>query len=261
MRGRSVASRASMGRMTAPARVLASCDRYLLCETKPICSDVARSSGATWLTACAPSPTSSPPKRATSAARVTVIGWIRFRLPDLLAVQGLHHPVGDVVFGVDVNRLLDDDVEFLGARDVLNRLARALLDMSQFLVAAQVEVLAELASLALQIAIEVAQIPLLRLSLAVRHGHAVLVELRLEVARLLGELLQRLFAGGELAFQLLLRGHRQRRLAQQALGVDEADLGVGQGGRGGERRRQNQGDCKLLDFHHEYSGNGLIQKT
>src|SRR5574340_397265 len=204
MRGRSVASRASMGRMTAPARVLANCDRYLLCETKPICSDVARSSGATWLTACAPSPTSSPPKRATSAARVTVIGCF---LPCLLAVQGLHHPVGDVVLGIDVDSLFDDEIEFIGARDVLNRLAGALLDMPQLLVATKVEVLTELAPLALQIAVEVAKVAFLRLALAVRHGHAVLVELRLQVARLLGELLQFLVARGKFAFQLLLRGN------------------------------------------------------
>src|SRR5512139_736711 len=232
MRGRSVASRASIGRMTAPARVLASWDRYLLCETKPICSGVARFSGATWLTARAPSPTSSPPKRATSAARVTVMFFL---LLVLLGVQGLHHAVGDVVLGVDIDGLLDDEVEILGARDVLDRLARALLNLPQLLVAAQVEVLAELAALALQLSVEVAEVALLRLALAVRHGHAVLVELRLQVARLLGELLQRLFACGELALQLLLRGHRQRGLAQQALGVDEADLGVGQRGRGRER--------------------------
>src|SRR5574340_323602 len=134
MRGRSVASRASIGRMTAPARVLASWDRYLLCDTKPISSGVARSSGATWLTTCAPSPASSPPKRATSAARVTVMGCSLLRL---LGVQGLHHPVGDVVLGIDVDCLFDDEIEFLGSCDVLDRLARPFLDVAQLLVAAQ----------------------------------------------------------------------------------------------------------------------------
>src|SRR3569623_216717 len=117
-------------------------------------------------------------------------GRVYFPRPRLFSTQGLHHAIGDVVLGIDVDGLLDDQVEFLRLGDVLDRLARAFLDLAQFFVAAQVEVFAEFAPLALQFEIEIVEIAFLRLAVAVRHGHAILVELRLQVTGLLGQFLQ-----------------------------------------------------------------------
>ena len=58
---------------------------------------------------------------------------------------------------------------------------------------------------------------------------------RLQVAHLLGELLDLGVARREFLLELLLRALGGRRLAEQALGVDEADLVVG-GGRGAGAR-------------------------
>ena len=60
---------------------------------------------------------------------------------------------------------------------------------------------------------------------------------RLQVAHLLGQLLQLGVARREFLLELLLRALGRRRLAEQALGVDEADLVVGgdRGARDGSR--------------------------
>ena len=99
--------------------------------------------------------------------------------------------------------------------------------LGELLVAAQVEVLAELALRALEVARQVREVALLVAPLGLGHRGAVLLELRLQVAHLLGELLDLGVARRELLLELLLRALGGRRLAEQALGVDEADLVVG----------------------------------
>jgi hypothetical protein len=89
------------------------------------------------------------------------------------------------------------------------------------------KVLAELPLAALQIAGHVGEIALLVAAVRLGHRDAVTLERRLEVAHLLGELLDLGVARGELLLELLLRALRRRRLAKEPLGVDEADLVVG----------------------------------
>ncbi len=84
-----------------------------------------------------------------------------------------------------------------------------------------------------QVARQVGEVALLVAALGLGHRRAVLLEERLQIAHLLAELLDVGVARGELLLELLLRALRRRRLAEQALGVDEADLVVG-----GLRRRR-----------------------
>ena len=83
------------------------------------------------------------------------------------------------------DRVLQDQVELLGLGDLLDHLVRALLHARELLVAAQVQVLAELALRALQVARQVGEVALLVAALGLGHRRAVLVERRLQVAHLL----------------------------------------------------------------------------
>src|ERR1019366_1321476 len=82
--------------------------------------------------------------------------------PALLVGERLDHPVGDVDArtGID-DRLLDDQVEFLVDRDLLNDLVRAFLHRGQLFVLAQIEILSKLPLHSLQIAAHVGEITLL----------------------------------------------------------------------------------------------------
>src|SRR5487761_1981309 len=68
-RGNCVRPLSALLRITAPARVPASCFRYLLWLRKPICCAAALSSVPTWLIGVCASPIISPPKRSTIWAR------------------------------------------------------------------------------------------------------------------------------------------------------------------------------------------------
>src|SRR5579864_6223171 len=160
----------------------------------------------------------------------------------LLVRQRLDHLVGDVDALAGVNDgVLQDQVELLGGGDLLDHLVRAFLDAGELLVAAQIEILAELALHPLQVARLVREIALLVAPLGIGHRRAVLVEQRLHVTHLFRELLDLRIASREFLFYLRLCALCGRRLAEQPLGVDEADLVLGGRCRaGGENERDGE---------------------
>ena len=113
--------------------------------------------------------------------------------------------------------------------------------LAQLLVLAQVQVLAELALRALQVTRHVGEIALLVAPVGLGHRRAVLVQLLLQRLHLLGELLDLRVTRGELLLQLGLRALGWRRLAEQPLGIDEADLVVRGDRRAGSSQAQQRG--------------------
>src|SRR6185312_3178500 len=191
----------------------------------------AESSVATPVKGASSRPTASPPSRATISRRVSWTGgqgtsrvelWsvpmaslVRERLDDLL---------GDVDARAGEDRLLDDEVELLLLGDLVDHPGGALLDRGELLVAAQVEVLADLALHALEVAADVGELPLLLAPLRLGEGDVLALQLRLQVAPLLLDLGEVLVARGELALELLLGALGGCGLAEHPLGVHEADL-------------------------------------
>src|SRR5262249_29899993 len=160
----------------------------------------------------------------------------------LLVGERLDHLLGDVDFLAGENDgILQYQVEFLRFRNLLDHPVRALLDARQLLVAAKVQILAELALLPRQVALEVREVALLVATVALRHRDTFPSERGLQIAPLLAQLLDIGVARGEFLFELQLRALRRRRFTKQPLGVDEADLVVGRlrmAGPDGEERGQ-----------------------
>src|SRR5512146_1502155 len=105
--------------------------------------------------------------------------------PWLLVRQGLDDLVGDVDARSREHRLLDDEVVVLLLGDLVDDAGRALLDARELLVAAQIEVLADLALLPLEVAADVGELPLLVAARGLRDGDVLALELGLQVAPLL----------------------------------------------------------------------------
>src|SRR4051812_11240512 len=218
MRGMLAASRSRGPTMTAPARVSASRVRYFGLARKVISAGPAESIVATPLRGVAASPTASPPRRATISRRVSDA------TPASLGREGLDDLLGDVDAAAREDRFLQDQVEFLLLGDLVDDARRALLHLGELLVAAHVEVLADFALLALEVAADVGEAPLLVAPGRLRHGDVLALELALQVAAFLLELRQVGVARAELALEDLLRALRGRGFAEDALGIHEADL-------------------------------------
>ena len=158
----------------------------------------------------------------------------------LLVGERLDHLLGDVdALARAHNRVLQDQVELLGLGDLLDHLVRALLDARELLVAAQVQVLAELALGALDVAGEVGEVALLvaavgsaivapSLSSDACRSRTCLVSLASSASRAANSFSS--FCWARL---------RRRRLAEHPLGVDEADLVVGGEAARRECRKRN----------------------
>src|SRR5437764_6122945 len=194
----------------------------------------ADSSEATWWISVSGPAATRPPRRATICASVIgpAMAPTARSLGRRLAVQRLDHLVGEVDARAGVDGVLEDDVVLLLLRDLADDAVRLLHDLGELLVAARVQVLAEFALLALEIAVQLAEFALLRAPLRFAHRDAVLLEVVLHALQLVGEACQLLVALLELGLDLLLRALREHRVAQDALGVDEAEL-AREGGRGG----------------------------
>src|SRR5688572_8332158 len=153
MRGNLVRPSCSGARITAAARVSPS---FVLCfaaDKKAIWPELACSSEPTWRIRVCGSPATRPPRREVICPSVNGPGMRSFR--GRLAFQRLDHLVGDVDARADVSRhLLEDDVELLLLGDQADDAVRLLHHLRELLVAPLVEVLAELALLALEIAVE-----------------------------------------------------------------------------------------------------------
>src|SRR5688572_13659085 len=235
MRGMEAASRSAGPRITAPARVVASRPRYFGLARKAIWSGPAESSVATPERRVPASPTASPPSRATISRRVSAraatASPVRERLDDFL---------GDVDARAGEHGLLDDEVELLLLGDLVDDPRGALLDPRELLVPAQVQVLADLALQALEVAADVGELALLLAARRLRHRDVLLLQLGLQVAALLLDAAELGVARRELALEHLLRALGGRGLAEHALGVHEADLHLRVGGRCASQQERRQ---------------------
>src|SRR5512145_2288459 len=223
MRGSRVRPSFSGATMTAAACVCVSRSTNFLELRNAICPAPACSSEPTWRIRVCGSPATRPPRREAICPSVNGPGMRSFG--GRLAFQRLDHLVGDVDARADVGRhLLEDDVEFLLLRDLPDYPVRLLDDLRELLVSALVQVLAELALLSLEVAVELAELALLGAALALGHGHGFLVQLRLHALQVGGDPGELAVALLELGLDLLLRPHRGGRVAQDALGMHEAEL-------------------------------------
>src|SRR4051812_14802951 len=223
MRGRVVSFSLSAPTMTAVARVAASLALCLTLARKAIWPLPASSSEPTWRITVAGSPATRPPRREAISPSVSGpgMGSLRGRLG---CFQRLDHLLGDVDARAGEYGVLEDDVVLLLLGDLADHAVRLLHHLRQLFVAPRIEILAELALLALEIAVELAEIAFLDPALALAHGDRVLLQLLLQLLQLAGDLGELLVALLELGFDLLLRALRRPSLAQDALGVDEAEL-------------------------------------
>src|SRR3990172_6366416 len=238
MRGSAV-RRASAGASTiAAARVAASFALKRELPRKAICPGPARSSEPTCRIRTFGSPATRPPRREAISPslreRLPCPGMRSFR-GRLAAFQRLDHLVGDVDAGVRPHGILQDDVVLLLLGNLADHPVGLLDHLGKLLVAPLVQILADFALPALEIAVQIAEFALLVAALGLAHGHRVLLQLVLHALELIGDLGELLVALLELGLDLLLRPHGGRGVAQDALGVDEADparrLGLGEGPR------------------------------
>src|SRR5882672_6144146 len=158
MRGSAVRLSLSAATITAAARVAVNFAFNFWSAKKVICSGVACSREPTWLTSVPASPATRPPRRVAICPSVSGPGIGLFRRR--LAFERLDHPVGDVDARTAVDVVLQDQVELLLLGDLVDHPVRLLHHLRQLLVAALVEVLAELALLALELAIELTELAL-----------------------------------------------------------------------------------------------------
>src|SRR5688572_16162231 len=243
MRGSAVRPSNSPDTITAEARVAASRPLKRALERKLISPGCACSSEPTCATRVAGSPATRPPRRRTISASVSAPGMASLRRR-LALIQRPDHLVGDVDARAREDGVLEDDVELLLLGDLADHAVGLLHHLRQLLVAALVEVLAELALLALELAVQVAELALPAAPLRVAHGHGVLVQVVLHALELAGDLRQLLVALLELGLDLLLRALRRNGVAQDALGVDEAELArLPPGGKHGEGEGCGEEQC------------------
>src|SRR4249920_2852813 len=160
MRGRAVSFSVSAETMTAPARVVASLAPCLALTRKVIWSAPAVSSEPTWWIRVAASPATRPPSRDAMSPSVSGpgIGSLGGRLGGF---QSLDHLVRNVDARGGEHGVLEDHVVLFLLGDLADDAVRLLHDLGQLLVAPLVEVLAELALLALEVAVELAEVALL----------------------------------------------------------------------------------------------------
>src|SRR5215468_409852 len=213
MRGIAVASRSLGDTTTAAARVSPSSLRYLGCARNAMSAGPLERKVPTRCTTTSGSPINSPPSRATISASRNGPCGIDLLLGGRAVVERADHLVGDVDARARKDRFLEDDVELLGLGDLAHRAIRALEDPGKLLVAALVEVLAEFALLALELAIRLAEFALAPAALRLRHRHDVLLERLLHALEAVRHLRHLLLSLGELAFQLLLCALRRRGVA------------------------------------------------
>src|SRR5262245_42526917 len=160
MRGSAVSFSFSAERITAAARVASSLAWYFRELKKAISPGAACSSEPTCRIRVCGSPIRRPPRREAICPSVNGSGMRSLR--GRLAFQRLDHLVGDVDARVHVRRhLLEDHVEFLLLGDLADHAVRLLQHLRQLLVAPLVEILAEFTLLALELAIQLAELALL----------------------------------------------------------------------------------------------------
>src|ERR671937_99140 len=148
------------------------------------------SSEATWCTSVFASPATRPPRRSTICPSVngpaTVVNARSLR-GRLALLERLDHLVGDVDARAREDGVLEDDVELFLLGDLPDDAVRLLDDLGEFLIAALVQILAKLALLPLEVAVQLAELALPGAPLRLGHGDAVLLEIVLHALQLVGE--------------------------------------------------------------------------
>src|ERR671937_2736118 len=147
---------------------------------------LAPSSEATWCTSVSASPATRPPRRSTICPSVNFPGMQSPR-GRLALLERLDHPVGDVDARAREDGVLEDDVELFLLGDLADDAVRLLDDLGEFLIAALVQILAKLALLPLEVAVQLAELALPGAPLRLGHGDAVLLEIVLHALQLVGE--------------------------------------------------------------------------
>src|SRR5918911_1600020 len=150
-----------------------------------MCRRSAPSREATWCTSVCASPATRPPRRCTISPSVSGPGINS--LGGRLGLEGLDHLVGDIDARAREDGVLEDDVELLLLGDLPDDAVRLLDHLRELLVAALVQVLAKLALLPLEVAVQLAELALLRAPLRFAHRHRVLLEVVLHALQLIGE--------------------------------------------------------------------------
>src|SRR5204863_7632038 len=102
----------------------------------------------------------------------------------LALVEGLDHLVGDVDARAVIDDILEDDVELFLLGDLAYHAVCVLDHLGELLVAALVQVLAELALFPLELAVQVAELALPGAPLRLAHRDAVLLEVFLHALQL-----------------------------------------------------------------------------
>src|SRR5215510_1604463 len=143
--------------MTAEAPVAAAFARCFGPERKVISPAAAFSSEPTCRMRVAASPATRPPRRETISPSVSTPGIASLRRR-LARIERLDHLVGDVDARAREHGILEDDVELLLLGDPPDHPVGELHDLGELLVPALVEVLAEFALLALEIAVELLEL-------------------------------------------------------------------------------------------------------
>src|SRR5687768_2036488 len=250
MRGNAVSFSFSGARITAVACVLTSFAWNFLEVKKAIWPGAAPSSEPTWRIWICGSPATRPPRREVICPSVNGPGMPLFG--GRLTFQRLDHLFGDIDARADIGRhLLEDDVELFLLGDLADHAVRRLHHLGQLLVAALVQVFAELALLALELPVHLAELALLVAALGLGHGHGVLVEVLLHALELRGDAGQLAIALLEFRLDLLLRRHRRGGVAQDALGVHEAELAHGYRLRGRGRGQDHKSCRQSYAFDHQ----------
>src|SRR5262245_46793046 len=175
MRGSLVMLSPAAATITAPARVAASFAFNFWSTKKVICCGVACSREPTCATSVSALPATRPPSREAICPSVSGPGIALFRRR-LACFERLDHRVGDVDALAAVHRILQDQVELFLLGDLVDHPVRLLHHLRQLLVAALVEVFAELALLALEFAVQLAEFALAVTALALAHRHRVLLD-------------------------------------------------------------------------------------
>src|SRR3954470_4885326 len=248
-RGRAVNASFCGARITAGARVLTRWALYRGLAKNAISPSPARSSVPTCWIRVSGSPATRPPRREAISPSVSGPGMAS--LGRRLAFQRLDHLVGDVDARAHVGRhLLEDDVELLLLGDLADHAVRLLHHLRELLVAPLVDVLAEFPLFSLELAIQIAELALLRPPLALAHGHRVLVQVLLHALQLLGGARQLVVALLEFGLELALRAHRRHRVSQDALGAHEGHFAGGLlRGRRRKSAGQRRGEKQCLQSH------------
>src|ERR1035437_2115179 len=214
------ASRKAGATITQAALDDTNCCRYFAWLIKLSSLAPADSSGAKAVMSRCGSPWSSPPSASTTEPRRSTTPCST----NLLGrVHGFEHAVSDVVLGVDVDRILQDHIVLFRLCHLIDNLGGALGHLRQLFALARGQVFLELASLALKFAVLIHQLFLPRNALRLRQCGCLALELITCGLEASAQIIEILFALGELLLQLGPGRLGDRGLFHEPVYIDETE--------------------------------------